>query len=113
MALKVLILRSRLEKAKKDLEGLREKDAGFVAREAELEAAITLQLNESCASGFAANARMLTIPPPMLSAVMECSLLLSMIWKCPPLSSSSPMCRMLYFKKLNVSNVWFRAAATT
>lgn len=41
MALKVLILRSRLEKAKKDLEGLREKDAGFVAREAELEAAIT------------------------------------------------------------------------
>ena len=41
MALKVLILRSRLEKAKKDLEGLREKDAGFAAREAELEAAIT------------------------------------------------------------------------
>lgn len=40
MALKALLLRSRLDKAKKELECLREKDAEFETREAELEAAV-------------------------------------------------------------------------
>lgn len=40
MALKALLLRSRLEKAKKELEQLRGKDADFATREAELEQAI-------------------------------------------------------------------------
>lgn len=40
MALKVLLLRSRLEKARKDLADLREKDRGFATREKELESAI-------------------------------------------------------------------------
>jgi len=40
MALKTLLLRSRLEKAKKDLEQLRGKDLDFQKREEELEAAI-------------------------------------------------------------------------
>ena len=40
MALKTLLLRSRLDKAKRELEGLREKDADFEKREAELEAAV-------------------------------------------------------------------------
>ncbi len=40
MALKALLLRSKLEKAKKELEQLRAKDAGFATREAELEQAI-------------------------------------------------------------------------
>lgn len=40
MALKTLLLRSRLEKAKSDLENLRAKDAGFKKREEEIEAAI-------------------------------------------------------------------------
>lgn len=40
MALKTLILRSKLEKAKSKLEQLRTKDADFTKREAELEAAI-------------------------------------------------------------------------
>lgn len=40
MALKVLILRSKLDAKKKELETLREKDADFEKREAELEEAI-------------------------------------------------------------------------
>ena len=40
MALRTLLLRSRLEKAKKELEQLREKDAEMAARETELEQAI-------------------------------------------------------------------------
>lgn len=40
MALKALLLRSKLEKAKKELEQLRAKDADFATREAELEQAI-------------------------------------------------------------------------
>ena len=40
MALKVLILRSKLDAKKKDLEKLREKDADFEKREAEIETAI-------------------------------------------------------------------------
>lgn len=40
MALKALMLRSKIDKKKKELEDLREKDADFKTREAELEAAI-------------------------------------------------------------------------
>ena len=40
MALKALMLRSKIDKKKKELEDLREKDADFVTREAELETAI-------------------------------------------------------------------------
>lgn len=40
MALKALLLRSKLDKKKKDLEALREKDAEYAKREAELEEAI-------------------------------------------------------------------------
>lgn len=39
MALRMVVLRSRLDKAKAELEALRAKDAGFATREAELEAA--------------------------------------------------------------------------
>ena len=40
MALKVLLLRKKLDSSKKTLEELRAKDASFVTREAELESAI-------------------------------------------------------------------------
>ena len=40
MALKALMLRNKIDKKKKELEDLREKDADFVTREAELETAI-------------------------------------------------------------------------
>lgn len=40
MALKALMLRSKIDKKKKELEGLRKKDADFQTREAELETAI-------------------------------------------------------------------------
>ena len=40
MALKVIMLRHNIDRLKKDLEALREKDESFVTREAELEAAI-------------------------------------------------------------------------
>ena len=40
MALKALLLRSKLDAKKKELETLREKDADFEKREAELETAI-------------------------------------------------------------------------
>lgn len=47
MALKTLLLRSRLEKAKKDLEQLRGKDQDFQKREKELEAAIEEMTEET------------------------------------------------------------------
>lgn len=47
MALKTLLLRSRLEKAKKDLEQLRGKDADFQKREEDLEAAISEMTEET------------------------------------------------------------------
>lgn len=47
MALKMLLLRSRLDQAKKKLEGLRAKDAEFQTREAELEAAIGEMTSEA------------------------------------------------------------------
>lgn len=47
MALRMLLLRSKLEKAKKDLEALRGKDAGFAAREAELEEALNEVTDET------------------------------------------------------------------
>ena len=71
-----------------------------------------LQLKESCTSGFAAMA-FSSIRPPLISAFTECSLLLSMIWKCPPSSSHSPICLMLYVTNPKVSSVCFCAAATT
>lgn len=47
MALKMLLLRSRLDKAKKELENLRKKDPDFEKREAELEAAINEMTEET------------------------------------------------------------------
>lgn len=47
MALKMLLLRSRLDKAKKELENLRKKDPDFERREAELEAAINEMTEET------------------------------------------------------------------
>lgn len=41
MALKILMLRSKMERLNKELEALREKDAEFATREAELEQAVT------------------------------------------------------------------------
>ena len=40
MALKILMLRSKMDRLNKELESLREKDAGFATREAELEQAV-------------------------------------------------------------------------
>lgn len=47
MALKILLLRSRLDKAKKSLEEIREKDADFEKREAEIAAAIEEMTEET------------------------------------------------------------------
>lgn len=47
MALKVLLLRSRLDKSKKDLEALRSKDEEFQKREEELEAAVEEMTEET------------------------------------------------------------------
>ena len=47
MALRALLLRSRLDKKKKELEELRGQDADFAKREAELEAAIQEMTEET------------------------------------------------------------------
>ena len=47
MALRMVVLRSRLDKAKAELEALRAKDAGFATREAELEAAFNEMATET------------------------------------------------------------------
>ena len=69
-----------------------------------------LQFNESCASGFDASALIKNEPSPN-SPLRECSLLLSIMWTCPPSLSHSPIFFTLYWRKLKLSSDCIRAAA--